>query len=101
MLNTLRGDGSDCLLTLIFIKMEHPRPLQVCTNICIIFAHTGAGVIRIIKIAEIILFWGSVRLAMTGILEIFILFWDSVYFSNDMSGLILQRFKLFLGQCIG
>ena len=46
MLNTLRGNGFDCLLTLISIKMEHPRPLQVCTNICIIFAHTGAGVIR-------------------------------------------------------
>ena len=25
--------------------MEHPRPLLVCTNVCIIFAHTGAGVI--------------------------------------------------------
>ena len=29
------------------IKMEHPRPLQVCKNIGIIFAHTGAGVIRV------------------------------------------------------
>ena len=28
--------------------MEHPRPLQVCTNVCIIFAHTGAGVIRVL-----------------------------------------------------
>ena len=26
--------------------MEHPRPLQGCTNFCMIFAHTGAGVIR-------------------------------------------------------
>ena len=47
MLNTMRGDGFDCLLTLISIKMEHPRPLQVCTNVCIIFAHTGDGVIRV------------------------------------------------------
>ena len=46
MLNTMRGDGSDCILTLLSIKMEHPRPLQVCTNVCTIFAHTGAGVIR-------------------------------------------------------
>ena len=36
-----------CLFTLVSIKMEHPRPLQVCTNVCIIFAHTGAGVIRV------------------------------------------------------
>ena len=49
MLNTLRGNGFDCLLTLISIKMEHPRPLQGCTNVCIIFAHTGAGVIRVLK----------------------------------------------------
>ena len=27
--------------------MEHPRPLQVCTNVCIIFAHTGARVTRV------------------------------------------------------
>ena len=27
--------------------MEHPRHLQVCTQVCIIFAHTGAGVIRV------------------------------------------------------
>ena len=47
MLNTLRGDGFDCLLTLLSIKMEHPRPLQVCTNACIIFAHKGARVIRL------------------------------------------------------
>ena len=33
----------DRLLTLISMKMEHSRPLQVCTNVCIIFAHTGAG----------------------------------------------------------
>ena len=46
MLHALRGDGFDCLLTLISIKMQHPRPLQVCTNICILYAHTGAGVIR-------------------------------------------------------
>ena len=31
MLHTLRGSGFDCLLTLISIKMEHPRPLQVST----------------------------------------------------------------------
>ena len=29
--------------------MEHPRPLQVCTNVCIIFAHTGARVIIIYR----------------------------------------------------
>ena len=29
--------------------MENPRPLQVSTNECIIFAHTGAGVIRVLK----------------------------------------------------
>ena len=43
MLHNLRGDGFDCLSTLISIKMEHPRPLQVCTHVCIIFAHTGPG----------------------------------------------------------
>ena len=47
ILNTLRGDGFDCFLTLISIMMEHPGPLHVCTNVCIIFAHTGAGVIRV------------------------------------------------------
>ena len=46
MLNTLKGNGFYCLLTLVSIKMEHRRPLQVCTNVCIIFADTGAGVIR-------------------------------------------------------
>ena len=46
MLHTLKGNGFNCLFTLVSIKMEHPRPLQVCTNVCIIFAHTGAGVIR-------------------------------------------------------
>ena len=45
MLHTLKGNGFDRLFTLVSIKMEHPRPLQVCTNVCIIFAHTGAGVI--------------------------------------------------------
>ena len=48
----LRGDGLDCLLSLISIKMEHPRPLQVCTNLCFIFAHTGAGVIRVNKVRK-------------------------------------------------
>ena len=57
MLNTLRGDGFDCLLTLIFIKMEHPRPLQVCTNVCIIFAQKGAGVIRV----KIHTFWHNLK----------------------------------------
>ena len=47
MLNTLRGNGFDCLLILVSIKMEHPKPLQVCFNVCIIFAHTGAGGIRV------------------------------------------------------
>ena len=47
-MNTLRGDGFDCLLTLISIKMEHPRSLQVCTNVCMynICKHRGPGVIR-------------------------------------------------------
>ena len=54
MLNTLKGDGFDCLLTLISIKMEHPRHLQVCINVCIIFAHKGARVIRV-KTGKIIL----------------------------------------------
>ena len=53
MLNTLRGNGFDCLLTLISIKIEHPKPLQVCTSVCIIFAHTGAGVIRLNKPCKI------------------------------------------------
>ena len=26
--------------------MEDLRPLLVCTNVCIIFAHTGAGVLE-------------------------------------------------------
>ena len=26
--------------------MEDPRPLLVCTNVCIIFAHTGAGILE-------------------------------------------------------
>ena len=47
MLHALKGNGFDCLFTLVSIKMDHPRPLQVCTNVCIIFAHTGAGVIRV------------------------------------------------------
>ena len=47
MLNSLRVNGFDCLLTLISIKMQHPNTLQVCTNVCIIFSHTGAGVIRV------------------------------------------------------
>ena len=46
-LHTLKGNGFDCLFTLVSIKMEHPRPLQECTNVCIIFARTGAGVIRV------------------------------------------------------
>ena len=57
MLNTLRGDRLNGLLTLVSIKMEHPRPLQVCTNICIIFAHTGARVIRL-SILQCYIFFG-------------------------------------------
>ena len=49
MLITLRGDGFDCLLTLISMKMEHPRPLKVCTNVCIIYDAQGAVVIRVLK----------------------------------------------------
>ena len=49
MLHTLKGNGFDCLFTLVSIKMEHPRPLQECTNVCIIFARTGAGVIMVNK----------------------------------------------------
>ena len=41
-LHTLRGSGFDCLLTWIFIKMEHPQPLHVCTIVCIIYdVHRG------------------------------------------------------------
>ena len=47
MLHTLRGGGFDCLLTLISVKMEHPRPLQVCTIVCIIYDAQGARVIRV------------------------------------------------------
>ena len=44
MLHTLRGGRFDCLLTLISLKMKHPRPLQVCTIVCIIYdAHRGRG----------------------------------------------------------
>ena len=44
MLHTLRGRGFDCFLTLNSIKMEHPRLLQVCTIVCIIYdAHRGQG----------------------------------------------------------
>ena len=44
MLHTLRGGGFDCLLTLISIKVKHPRPLQVCTIVCIKYeAHRGRG----------------------------------------------------------
>ena len=47
MLHALKGNGFDCLLTLVYIKMEHRQPLHVCTNFCIIYAHTGAGSIRV------------------------------------------------------
>ena len=44
MLNTLRGQWFYCLLALIFLKIEHHRPLQVCTIVCIIYdAHIGQG----------------------------------------------------------
>ena len=49
MLSTLKGKGFDCLATLVSIKMEHPQPLHVCTNVCIIYAYTGAGLIRVLK----------------------------------------------------
>ena len=38
MLHTLRGKGFDCLFTLVSIKIEHPQPLNVCTNVCIVEA---------------------------------------------------------------
>ena len=44
MLYTLGDDGFDSLLTLISIKMHRPQPLH---QVCIIFAHTGARVIRV------------------------------------------------------
>ena len=47
MLSTLKGKGFDCLATLVSIKMEHPQPLQVSTNVYIIYAQTGAGLIRV------------------------------------------------------
>ena len=46
-IHTLRGGGFDCLLTLISIKMEHPRFLQVCTIVLLYMMHTGPGVIRV------------------------------------------------------
>ena len=49
MLNTLRGDEFDCFLTLIFIKMEHPKAPSSVHQCLIIFAHTGAGVIRVVN----------------------------------------------------
>ena len=36
-----------------FYKDGTPLPLQVCTSVCIIFAHTGAGVIRLNKPCKI------------------------------------------------
>ena len=47
MLHALKGNGFDCLFTLVSIKMEHSQPVHVCTNVCIIYAHTGAGLIRV------------------------------------------------------
>ena len=44
---TLWGAMGLTVLKLISIRMEQPRPLQVCTNVCIIFAHTVAWVIRV------------------------------------------------------
>ena len=38
MLHTLRGKGFDCLFTLVSIKIEHPQPLNVCSNVCIVEA---------------------------------------------------------------
>ena len=48
MLHTLKGSRFDCLFALVSIKMELPipQPLHVCTNVCIIYAHTKAGLIR-------------------------------------------------------
>ena len=49
MLHALKGNGFDCLVTLVSIKMEHPQSLHVCTNVCIIYAHTGAGLISVLN----------------------------------------------------
>ena len=54
MLHTLKGNGFDSLLTLVSIKMEHPQPLHVCNNVCIINAYTGAGLIRVLKEAIVL-----------------------------------------------
>ena len=82
MLNTLRGNGFDCLLTLISIKMEHPRPLQVCTNICIIFAHTGARVIRVLK-EHSTQFSVQLKQKEVTILITYLLFSIHLYFQSD------------------
>ena len=44
MLHALKGNGFDCLLTLVSIKMEHCSP-SMCAPI--FDAHTGAGSIRV------------------------------------------------------
>ena len=62
MLHTLRGNGFDCLFTLVSIKMKHPQPLHVCTNVCIIYAHTGAGVIRAYQFGKIVSAFFSVKI---------------------------------------
>ena len=57
LLNAAHFEGQ---LVWLSWKLEHPRPLQVCTNVCIIFAHTGAGVIRVERICALItqiFFW--------------------------------------------
>ena len=38
MLHALNGNGFDCLFAFVSIKMEHPQPLHVWTNVCIIYA---------------------------------------------------------------
>ena len=79
MLRTLKGNGFDCLFTLVPIKMEHPRPLQVCTNVCIIFAHTGAGGIRVLTQTKVILYHKSFMNLLLDLLQYLRFFAISVY----------------------
>ena len=46
MMHTWRGQGFDCLLTLISIKIEHPQPLKMhCAPLCVSYMiQTGARV---------------------------------------------------------
>ena len=53
------------------VKMEHPRPLQWYTNLCIIFAHIRAGVIFINDV--LILLLSKKKIIHSQGLDIFVL----------------------------